>query len=160
MAAAAATMLSPMKLRALRRSRPRYGTLAWSRSGRFHPIDEAGVDEGGEIRQALDLFQRQHVVRVDFRLFDFLRPKSPRQFDIGYRGFDSFLLVPELAGRHRDHGVLVGRSEISRPLVNAHHHADKVRLFGDYVAMGAEHDVEGSHRGRIRMFNQRTDAAG
>src|ERR1700681_2550791 len=109
MAAAAATMLLPLQqLQARWRSRPRYGTRAWSRSGRFHRIDEAGVDEGSEIRQALDLFQRQHVVRVDFRLFDFLRPKSPRQFDIGYRGFDSFLLLPELAGRHRDHGVLVG----------------------------------------------------
>src|SRR5882672_5195478 len=108
MAAAAATMLSPMKFRARRRSRPRYGTRARSRSDRFHRIDEAGVDEGGEIRQALDLFQRQHVVRVDFRLFDFLWPKPPRQFDIGYRGFDGFLLLSELAGRHRDHGVLVG----------------------------------------------------
>src|SRR6266705_3811911 len=100
MAAAAATMPLPTKFHARRRSRSRYRTRAWSRSGRFHRIDKAGVDEGSKIRQALDLFQRQHVVRVDLGLLDLLGAKPPCQLDIGHRGFDRFLLLPELAGSH------------------------------------------------------------
>src|SRR5438874_369077 len=53
-------------------------------SGRLHSIDKTGVDEGREIRHALDLLQGQHVLGVDFGFLDFLRPQSPGQFDIGY----------------------------------------------------------------------------
>src|SRR6266478_9861885 len=41
-------------------------------SRRLHGVDEARVHEGREVRHALDLFERQHVVGVDFRLFDLL----------------------------------------------------------------------------------------
>src|SRR4249920_2431494 len=102
-AAGAATMSPRKTLRAPQPRRPRCRKRAWSRSGRLHCIDETGVDEGSEIGQPLDL----------------LRLELPRQFDVRNRSLDCLLFLAELAGCHRNHGVLVLRREVGRPLMDA-----------------------------------------
>src|ERR1043165_1886109 len=40
-------------------------------------VDEAGVEEVGEVRKLLDLLERQHVLRICLRLPDLGRAETP-----------------------------------------------------------------------------------